>query len=363
MTDRVFNFYAGPAALPLSVLEKAQAELLNYHGAGMSILEMSHRSAPFAEMMAQVETDLSSLLGIPENYKVLFLQGGASLQFDMIPMNFLAQGRAADYLVTGAWGQKAAKEARKLGAVNVAASTEGTNFDRLPDLRQVEFNLQAAYLHYTSNETIHGVEWFEVPEAPQGVPLICDMSSDFLSRPVPVGKYGMIYAGAQKNAGPAGVTVVIIRDDLLEKVPENMPAMLDYRLLAEKGSLYNTPPSYAIYVVGLVARWLVESGGLPEIARLDEQKANMVYEVIDHSGGFYHGHAQPECRSRMNVTFRMAEPDLEAQFVSESKAQGLIGLKGHRSVGGLRASLYNALPVEAAEALAEFMVTFQRKHG
>lgn len=360
---RVRNFNAGPAALPLSVLEQAQAELLDYHGTGMSLMEMSHRSAEFEGLLAQIEADLRKLVNLPAEYKVLFLQGGASMQFAQVPMNLRPAGVSADYLVNGVWGQTAVREAKKLGITRVPATTENTNFDRLPSYSAGDLDPKAAYLHFTSNETIHGNEWFSEPEPPGGVPLFCDMSSDFLSHPFDVTKYSLIYAGAQKNAGPAGVTLVIIRQDLLERVPANLPAMLDYRVQAEKGSMYNTPPTFSIYIVGLVLRWLLELGGLPEIEKRNIAKANLVYDVIDQSGGFYRGHAQADCRSRMNITFRMASEELESQFAKEAKKNDLIGLKGHRSVGGLRASIYNAVPVEAVNALAEFMREFQRTNG
>ena len=363
MVTRLHNFNAGPAALPLAVLEKAQAELLNYHGLGLSILEMSHRSTAFDDLMTQVDEDMRQLMGIPNNYKILFLQGGASLQFDMLSLNLLPKQGSADYLVNGVWGKKAAQEARKLGNVRVAASSENTNFDRLPNLSQTEFDPQAAYLHFTSNETIQGNQWAEEPKTPPGVPLVCDMSSDILSRPIEISKYGLIYAGAQKNAGPSGVTLVIIRDDLLERIPQNLPAMLDYRLLAEKGSLYNTPPSFSIYMLGLVLKWLLGLGGLKEIAKLNTKKADLIYQAIDQSDGFYRGYVQPECRSLMNVTFRLASTELENAFVEAAAKEGLIGLKGHRSVGGLRASIYNACPVEAVEALVEFMADFHCRQG
>jgi phosphoserine aminotransferase len=300
---------------------------------------------------------------MPQNYKVLFLQGGASLQFAMLPMNLRPPGASADYLVHGAWGQTAVKEARKLGTTRVAANSEGANFDRIPKVSTADLDPQAAYLHFTSNETIHGNEWQGEPTPPEGVTLVCDMSSNFLSRPLDVSKYGLIYAGAQKNAGPAGATIVIVRDDLLARVPANLPAMLDYRLQADKGSMYNTPPTFSIYIVGLVFRWLLELGGLEAIAARNDQKAELVYATIDRSGGFYKPHAQADSRSRMNVTWRMESEDLESRFAREAKAQGMIGLKGHRSVGGLRASLYNALPLESAQALAGFMAEFQRKNG
>ncbi len=358
---RVNNFNPGPAALPLPVLEQAQAELLNYHGCGMSVMEISHRSKEFEGLIQQAEADLRSLMNIPTNYKVMFLQGGASLQFAMLPMNFRPAGASADYIVTGTWSKTAFKEAQKLGTTRAAANTEGQKFDRLPE--QIDPDPKAAYLHFTSNETIHGVEFKSEPVPPQGVPLICDMSSDFISRPVDVSKYSLIYAGAQKNAGPAGVVVVIAREDLLEKVPANLPVMLDYKALAASGSLHNTPPCWSIYITGLVFKYSLDTGGLEAIDRTNQKKAGLVYQAIDGSGGFYRGHAQKDSRSVMNIPFRLPSEELESQFVKESTAQGLIGLKGHRSVGGLRASLYNAVPMTAVESLVQFMVEFQRKNG
>jgi len=360
---RIHNFNAGPATLPLSVLEQVQAEMLDFHGTGMSLMEMSHRSAEFEALFQQIEDDLRKLVGLPAEYKVLFLQGGASLQFAMLPMNLRPGGASADYLVNGAWGQAALREAKKLGATRLAATAESTNFDRLPVYSDIDLDPAAAYLHYTSNETIHGLEWHTIPQPPAGVPLVCDMSSNFLSRPFDATNFGLVYAGAQKNAGPAGTTIVIVRPDLLERVPANLPAMLDYRIQAEKGSMYNTPPTFSIYIVGLVLRWLLEMGGLPEIERRNIAKASLIYDAIDHSGGFYRPHAQANSRSRMNVTFRMETAELETQFAKQAKQSGLVGLKGHRSVGGLRASLYNALSLESAQVLAEFMREFQRAHG
>jgi phosphoserine aminotransferase len=358
---RAHNFNAGPAVLPLVVLQQVQAELLDYKGTGMSIMEISHRSSAFQALMGEAERDLRELMGVPEDYKVLFQQGGASLQFGMLPMNLRPAAASADYIVNGAWGRAALKDAQRLGVARVAGSSEDTNFDRLPE--RLDLDPRAAYLHFTSNETIHGVEWTQAPVPPQGVPLVCDMSSDFLSRLVPIGQYALIYAGAQKNAGPAGVTIMVLRPDLLERVPEGLPVMLDYRVQVAGGSMHNTPPCFAVYVVGLVLKWLKGMGGLEAIAARNREKAEMVYKVIDVSGGFYKGHAQPGSRSVMNVTFRLPSEELEQIFVKESQREGLVGLKGHRSVGGLRASLYNALPVESAQALVEFMREFQRKNG
>lgn len=360
---RVHNFNAGPAGLPLEVLQQAQAELLDFKGTGMSVMEISHRSKEFEAVIQEAEADMRELLAIPANYKVMFLQGGATLHFAMAAMNFRPAGASADYIVTGAWSKKATEEAQKLGATRVAATTKATNFDHLPAQSELDLDPKAAYLHFTSNETIHGVEYPTEPVPPAGVPLFCDSSSDFLSRPIDVSKYGMIYAGAQKNIGPAGVVAVILRDDLLERVPANLPAMLDYKLLAADGSLYNTPPCFAIYMVGLVLKWIKNMGGTQAIAQRNKTKADLVYNAIDQSGGFYRGHAKPEHRSLMNVTFRLPAEPLEDQFASEAKKSGLVGLKGHRSVGGMRASIYNAVTVEGAQDLVAFMQEFQRKNG
>ncbi len=362
MTDRVFNFSAGPAVLPLSVLDQAQQDLISYPGAGMSVLEMSHRSAPFEKIIGEAEADLRLLLGIPSNYRILFLQGGASTQFTMVPMNLLAKGRSADYIITGVWGQGALKEAKKIGQTRVAASTEDSSFNRIPAQEELNLDPSAAYLHFTSNNTIHGTEWRDEPQTGD-VPLVCDASSDFISRPLEISKYGLIYAGAQKNAGPAGVTIIIVRDDLLAKVPAGLPSMFDYRLLAEKESLYNTPPSFSIYIAGLVFKWLLnEIGGLAAVQKLNEEKAGIIYDQIDASD-FYRGHAEPSSRSLMNVTFRLPTEELEKLFAKEATAMGLDGLKGHRSVGGIRASIYNAFPKAGVIALAEFMRDFERRKG
>ncbi len=362
MTKRVYNFNPGPAVLPLEVLQQAQAEMLDFKGTGMSVMEISHRSKDFEGIVADAQNDLRDLLGIPANYKILFLQGGASLQFAMIPMNFRPAGASADYIVTGTWSKKAFKESQKLGTAKAAASLEADNFNRLPAQSELKLDPQAAYLHFTSNETIHGVEYFTEPVPPSGVPLICDASSDFISHPVDVSKYAMIYAGAQKNAGPAGVVIAIIRDDLIEKVTANLPNLLDYKALAEENSLLNTPPCWSIYIVGLVLKWAKGLGGLEGIQKRNQTKAGLVYKAIDESGGFYKGHAKSD-RSVMNITFRLPTETLEEQFAGEAKKRDLIGLKGHRSVGGMRASLYNALPVEAAEELVKFMKEFQQKNG
>lgn len=360
---RVNNFSAGPATLPLSVLQIAQAEMLDYRGSGMSVMEMSHRSAHFEAILAQAEADLRQLLNIPAEYKVLFQQGGASLQFAMVPLNLRLPGSSADYLINGTWGKAAFKDARRLGNARSAATTEAVNFNRISEQSELELDPQAAYLHFTSNETIHGVQYREEPVPLTGVPLVCDMSSDFLSRPVDITKYGLIYAGAQKNAGPAGVTMVIVQDDLLERTPDTLPVMLDYRVQAAGGSMHNTPPTYAIYMVGLVMQWLIDLGGLPAIAKHNQTKADMIYKVIDRSGGFYRGHAQGDSRSLMNITFRLPTEELEKSFAKSAEENGLVGLKGHRSVGGLRASIYNACSMDAVQALTQFMLEFQRING
>ena len=326
-------------------------------------MEMSHRSSQFDALMEKVDGDLRRLLKIPKNYQLLFLQGGASTQFSMLPMNLLPQSGSADYIVNGAWGQQAVKEARKIASVRVVASTKQNNFDRVPTPDQIDIDPQASYVHFTSNETIQGVQWPMEPDVPAEIPLICDMSSDILSRPIDTSKYGLIYAGAQKNAGPAGVTLVILREDLLERVPDNLATMLDYRLQAEKKSLFNTPPSFAIYVLGLVLGWLLDLGGLPAISRQNQHKADLLYDAIDKSEGFYRGHAQPTSRSLMNVTFRLKSVALEKAFAEEAQAQNMVGLKGHRSVGGLRASIYNACPLGSVETLVAFMKDFQMKYA
>ena len=360
---RVYNFNAGPGVLPVPVLEKVQAELLNYGGTGMSVMEMSHRSAAFEGILANADADLRALLGISAEYVVGFLQGGATLQFAMAPLNLRPAGASADYIVTGSWASAAFKEAAKSGPVRAAWSGKAGNFSSLPAAAELDLDPQAAYLHLTTNETIHGVEWQSFPTPPAGVPLFADMSSDFVSRPVEVSQFALIYAGAQKNLGPAGVTVVILRRDMLERVPANLPLMLDYKVMAENNSLYNTPPAFTIYVVGQVLHWLRELGGLSVMAQRNQAKAAVVYQTIDQSGGFYRGHAAPAARSPMNLTFRLPTEDLEKAFAKQAEAQGLVGLKGHRSVGGLRASLYNAFPPEGAAALSQFMQEFQRTQG
>ncbi len=361
MTERIHNFSAGPAILPVPVLEEAQRDMLSLPEVGMSVMEISHRSKTFDAIHGQAETGLRELLGIPDNYRVLFLQGGASLQFSMIPMNFLPEGGSADYVITGSWGKKALKEAKRAGAVNVAATMADGGFTRVPGNEELNLDPKAAYVHITTNETIEGVEWKHEPEVGE-VPLVADASSDILSHPIPVDKYALIYAGAQKNMGPSGVTLVIVRDDLLQRIPDGLHTMLDYRTHVENNSLYNTPNTWGIYIISLVCKWLKEKGGLEAMHRENEEKATLLYNAID-GGGFYRGHADADSRSLMNVTFRLPSEELEKKFTAEATAQGLDGLKGHRSVGGIRASIYNAFPVDGVKALVSFMKEFERTNG
>ena len=358
---RVYNFSAGPAVLPLPVLEEAQRDLVTLPGVGMSVMEISHRSKPFESIIQAAEADIRALAGVPPNYKVLFLQGGASLQFSMVPMNLLGSGQVADYIVTGEWAKKALKEAKRVGATQVAASTEDGNFKRIPKPAEIKCTPGAAYVHMTANNTIFGTEWTYVPET-TGAPLVSDASSNIFSRPIDVSKFGLIYAGAQKNLGPSGVTVVIVREDLLARSSESLPVMLNYKTMADNASLYNTPPAFGIYILGLVLKWLVGLGGLTAIARINDRKAKALYDELDRTD-FWTPHADKDSRSAMNVTFRLPSEELEKLFVKESTAAGFDGLKGHRSVGGLRASIYNAFPEEGIRALVEFMQAFERKHG
>ena len=362
MTRRIYNFSAGPAVLPLQALEEAQRDLLALPNIGESILEISHRSKAFDAIIQGAETDMRKLAGIPDNYHVLFLQGGASLQFSMVPMNLLPAGGKADYIVTGIWSKKAVKEAQKVGQVNVAASTESDNFNRIPSQDELKLDTEAAYVHFTTNNTIHGTEWKREPNVGD-VPLVADASSDIFSRPIDIAKYGLIYAGAQKNLAPAGLTLVIIRDDLLARSPQGMHTMLDYNTHAKEKSLYNTPAVFAIYIARLVLSHLLEQGGLEEMERRNQAKAGLLYDAIEASGGFYKPHARADSRSMMNVTFRLPSEDLEKQFVTETAKAGLDGLKGHRSVGGIRASIYNAFPREGVEALVAFMKEFAHARG
>jgi phosphoserine aminotransferase len=360
-TTRIFNFSAGPAILPLEVLEQVQRDLLSLPGVGMSILEISHRSKPFEEILNGCEADLRALAKIPDGYHVLFLQGGASLQFSMVPMNLLPAGGSADYIVTGAWGQKAVKEAKRVGGVKIAATTESGNFTRVPRQSELTLDPGAAYLHYTTNNTIFGTEFHYVPDAGT-VPLVADTSSDMFSRPIDVAKFALIYAGAQKNLAPAGLTLAIVRDDMLQRTPSTLPTMLQYGVHAQNKSMYNTPPVFPIYVMRLVLAWLLKRGGLEAIEKKNIRKAEKLYAAIDRTA-FYRGHAEKDSRSRMNVTFRLPTEELEKAFAKEAAAAGLDGLKGHRSVGGMRASIYNAFPEEGVDALVQFMQEFERKNG
>lgn len=359
--SRVYNFNPGPAVLPLPVLEKAHSTFLNYQGTGMSLLEMSHRSKEFEAIIYGAEALFKELAGVGDDYRVLFLQGGASLQFSMIPLNFLAN-KSADYVLTGLFAEKAYEEAKKVGAIQVAATTAADNFTRIPRQDELSLNKNAAYLHITTNNTIFGTEWHYIPET-NGVPLIADMSSDIFARPLDYNKFSLIYAGAQKNLGPAGVTVVLIRKNLLEQVPSSLSSMLRYDIYAKNDSLYNTPPTFAIYIVKLVLEWLKDKGGLASMGKINTEKAALVYAAIDNSNGFYQGHAQEGSRSLMNITFRLPTEELEEKFLAQAAAAELVGLKGHRSVGGMRASVYNALGREGCEKLAIFMESFRKHQG
>ena len=359
--SRVFNFSAGPAMLPQAVLEKAQQEMLDWHGSGMSVMEMSHRGKEFMSIAAQAEADLRELMDISDDYAVLFLQGGASSQFAMVPLNLLGNKKTADYINTGAWSKKAIAEAKRYCDVNVAASSEESKFTTVPAQNDWSLNPDAAYVHYTPNETIGGVEFPFVPDT-GNVPLVADMSSTILSRPVDVSRYGVIYAGAQKNIGPAGLTVVIVRKDLMGNPSAGTPTMFDYQVQAENGSMYNTPPTYSWYLAGLVFAWVKEQGGLAKMAEINKRKADKLYAAIDDSG-FYANPVDPVSRSWMNVPFTLANPELDSVFLEESKEEDLTTLKGHRSVGGMRASIYNAMPEEGVNNLIAFMAEFERRHG
>ena len=361
LMSRVHNFSAGPAALPLVVLERAREDLLDWHGSGMSVMEMSHRGAAFTEIAERAERDLRDLLGVPDEYRVLFLQGGATQQFSMVPLNIAAADARADYIVTGSWGKKALSEAGRFCNVRTAASSADTGFDRVPPADQWNLDASAAYLHYTSNETIGGVEFYGVPAAGD-VPIVVDMSSNILSRPIDVSRFGIIYAGAQKNIGPAGLTIVIIRPDLIDCARESVPNMLTYSVHAASGSMSNTPPTFAWYMAGLVFQWAKEQGGLASLAERNDRKAARLYEAIDDSD-FYSNPVEPGSRSRMNVPFVLADPQLDEQFLSDALAGGLTALKGHRSVGGMRASIYNAMPEAGVEALIDFMGDFEKRHA
>ncbi len=358
---RVFNFSAGPAMLPQAVIEQARDEMLDWNGSGMSVMEMSHRGKEYMSIAAQAEADLRELLAIPANYKVLFLQGGASSQFAMVPLNLLRGKKGADYINTGDWSKKAIAEGKKFCQVNVAADTSAGNFTACPAQADLKLGADAAYVHYTPNETIRGVEFPYIP-ATGDVPLVADMSSTLLSRPLDVSKYGLIYAGAQKNIGPAGLTVVIVREDLVGETVAGTPTMFDYKIHADAESMYNTPATYSWYLAGLVFQWLKKNGGLTQMAAVNQRKAEKLYAAIDNSG-FYKNPVDTACRSWMNVPFTLANPELDAVFLTEAKAAGLVTLKGHRSVGGMRASIYNAMPEAGVDALVAFMADFVKRHG
>ena len=357
----IYNFSAGPAMLPAAVMQQARDELLDCHGTGISVKEMSHRSKEYLAVAQQAEADLRELLAVPENYRVLFLQGGASSQFAMVPLNLLRGRQQADYINTGSWSRKAIAEARRYCDVNVAASAEDSGFTTIPAVESWQLDADAAYVHYTPNETIGGVEFHWIPETGD-VPLVADMSSTILSRPLDVSRYGLIYAGAQKNIGPAGLTVVIVRDDLTGNALGSTPTMFDYKVHADNGSMYNTPPTFGWYLAGLVFRWLLQQGGLEAMARINRRKSQLLYSAIDQSD-FYSSPVDPVCRSWMNVPFTMVDPALDGAFLEQAQAEGLVNLKGHRSVGGMRASIYNAMPEAGITALIGFMGEFERTHG
>ena len=360
-TTRIYNFSAGPAVLPLPVLEQAQREIVALPGVGMSVMEISHRSKTFEDLLNTAIADIRALAKIPSHYRILMLQGGATLQFSMVPLNLLTPGTTADYIDTGSWADKAAKEAKKVGTVHMAGTTKADRYTRIPKQDELTLSPDAAYVHITTNNTIEGTEWKSLPEVGR-VPLVADASSDIFSRPIDVSGFGLIYAGAQKNHGPSGVTLVVIREDLIGRAPDTVPIMLDYKIHAENNSLYNTPNTFGVYILGLTMKWLRSLGGLEGIARANQRKAAKLYAEIDRTG-FYRGTAQQDSRSLMNVTFRLGDEQLEKLFEKESTAEGLDGLKGHRSVGGMRASIYNAFPEEGVDALVAFMREFERRLG
>lgn len=359
---RAHNFNAGPSALPFDVLKKAQEELLDLQGSGMSVMEMSHRSKEYEGIHNKTISLIKELLQIPDDYEVLFLQGGASLQFSMIPLNFLTSGKKAGYIMTGSWSSKALAEAKPLGSTYEVATSKASNYKYIPNFEELKFEEDTAYLHLTSNNTIFGTQWQDFPDT-GNIPLIADMSSDIMSKPFDIQKFSLIYAGAQKNLGPSGTTVVIIKKDLLSRANPDLPTMLRYSTFVDNNSLYNTPPTFGIYMIGLVLEWLLGRGGLEKVYRDNQAKANLIYDVIDRSNGFYVGHALKESRSLMNITFRVNDEDLEKKFLAEGKTKGFIGINGHRSVGGCRVSAYNAVPYESCLALQKFMIEFQKQHS
>jgi len=359
--SRVYNFSAGPAMLPQEVIETAASELTDWHGSGMSVMEMSHRGKEFMSIAEKAEADLREIMSIPDNYKVLFLQGGASSQFSMVPMNLLRGRKTADYINTGTWSKKAIAEAKRFCEVKVAATSEAGNFTTITPESEWALNPDAAYVHYTPNETIQGVEFHTIPDAGT-VPLVADMSSTILSRPFDVSKYGCIYAGSQKNIGPAGLTIIIVRDDLMGEELPGTPTMFSYATHAKAGSMYNTPPTYSWYIAGLVFEWIRKKGGLKAMAEINKRKADKLYAAIDKSS-FYSNPVDPVCRSWMNVPFILANPDLDGTFLEKARTEGLVTLKGHRSVGGMRASIYNAMPEDGVDALISFMQAFEKEHA
>ena len=361
-SERLFNFSAGPGVMPEEVLRQIQQDVWNIGGSGIGILEHSHRGKVVDKVFEECEADCRRLMGVPADYKILFLTGGASSQFHMVPMNFLAKGTTADYLVTGVWAKKAIEQAARLGTAHTAATSKDTNFSYIPSPAQTKWSERPVYAHYCTNNTIYGTQFGYIPSPPQGTPMICDMSSDMCSKPVDVSRYAMIYAGAQKNLGPAGMTLVIIRDDMIEKGSKDLPDLLQYRVFAPELSRPNTPPVFAVYATGLVLKWLLRNGGLPAIEKHNQAKAGLIYDVLD-SSRFYKPHARADSRSLMNITFRLPSEELEEKFVKDAKAAGMDGLKGHRSAGGIRASTYNAFPRAGCEALAAFMREFERKNG
>jgi phosphoserine aminotransferase len=360
--NRAYNFNAGPSALPLEVLHQAQQDLVDYKGTGMSIMEMSHRSSTYEEVQNEAIHLIKDMLKIPDDYDVLFLQGGASLQFSMIPMNFLPKGQSAGYIMTGSWSEKALKEAQIVGDTFIAATSKEQNYSLIPSINEIQYDVNPAYLHVTSNNTIFGTQWFEFPDT-NNVPFIADMSSDILSRPLDIQKFSMIYAGAQKNLGPSGVTLVIVHRDMLEKEPKDIPTLLKYSTHAKSNSLYHTPPTFSIYMLSLVMSWIQRQGGVEKIHQLNQEKTALIYNVIDSSNGFYYGHAEKNSRSLMNITFRLQSEKLENKFLDQAKQEGFVGLNGHRSIGGCRASTYNSVPKESCMALREFMLNFQQQNS
>ncbi|MBD3230461.1 MAG: 3-phosphoserine/phosphohydroxythreonine transaminase [Candidatus Lokiarchaeota archaeon] len=360
MVKRVYNFYAGPATLPLEALKKAQDELLNYNDTGMSVMELSHRSKGYAEIHQKATDLVRELMKLPDNYKILWLQGGASTQFFMVPLNLRQKNKSLEYVNTGAWSKKAIKEAKFYGDVNIVASSEDENFSYIP--KDIEFSDKASFAHITGNNTIYGTEYHQIPDTPDNVPLASDMSSNIMNKTIDPKKFGVIYAGAQKNIGPAGVTLVIVREDLLNRVPEDTPTMQKWITHAKKDSLFNTGPCWAIYMCMLSLDYLKKIGGVTEIEKINRKKAKILYDLIDNSDGFYKGHAKIDSRSLMNVTFNLKTPELESECIAEGAKKGLIGLKGHRSIGGMRASIYNAMTLDGVQALAKFLKEFQEKH-